>query len=91
MRTLTVHTADELAVRWKRKASDLNAAARTTRTPTEAARLLDVAQAYRVCAAELDAITAVSMELEAAHHGDPEPTDEETATALLEWSQGQRP
>jgi hypothetical protein len=75
MRTLTVQTADELAVRWKRKAFDLNASAKEARTPTEAARLLDVAQAYRVCAAELDAITLVSMELEAAHHGDPDRCD----------------
>lgn len=106
MRTLTVHTADELATRWKRRAFDLNNESRNARTTTEKARLLDVAQAYRCCAAELDAITAVSMELEAAHHGDPEPevitvSDDEgllircdpstAANALMEWSQGERP
>jgi hypothetical protein len=72
MRTLNVHTADDLAVRWKRRAFDLNNEARGARTVTEKARLLDVATAYRACAAELDAITAVTMEMEATHHGDPE-------------------
>ena len=64
------------------------------------------AQAYRVCAAELQALVAVSMEMEAAHGGDPEPEPECPAcpqprghsgpcvfdpNALLEWSQGRRP
>jgi hypothetical protein len=87
VRTLTLHTANELALRWKAKAARLNADSVAAETVTERARLLDVATAYRACAAELDAITAVSMELEAAHHGDPgQPVDFETA--LLNWSQG---
>ena len=78
MRTLTVHTADDLLTRWKEKAFrlDLSAAERdhTTSQGRQLAGLdRERAQAYRVCAAELAAIVAVSMELEASHHGDPEP------------------
>lgn len=90
MRTLTLHTADELAVRWKRRAVELEGT-----NAYEQGK----AQGYRVCAAELLAIVAVSMELEAAHHGDPEvdrfPSDDaedaDAANALLDWSQGRRP
>jgi hypothetical protein len=76
MRTLTVYTADALVERWKRRAVEL---------VTDLDRLGDdlgdyergykegEAQAYRCAAAELMAILAASMEMEAAHHGDPEP------------------
>ena len=67
MRTLTVHTADELATRWKRRAMEL-ADSCLGAGDYEAG----MAQGYRVAAAELQAICAVSMEMEAAHHGDPE-------------------
>lgn len=99
VRTLTIHTADELVTRWKAKAHqlDLDADANPVRT----SYLVDTAraQAYRVCAAELAAIVAVSMELEAAHHGDPEvdrfasddAEDADAANALMDWSQGRRP
>lgn len=81
MRTLTLHTADELVERWKRRAFELDHPSHPDRT---------AAQAYRVCAAELMAIVAVSMELEAAHHGDPEQEETALANALFEWSQGRR-
>jgi hypothetical protein len=98
MRTLTLHTADDLAVRWKRKAFELGERAMSYpqhRIGRHLAALdREAAQAYRVCATELDAIVAVSMELEAAHHGDPEPeleTETVSPNALLDWSQGNRP
>lgn len=67
MRTLTLHTADDLVVQWKRRAMEL---ADTVLGAGDYEAGL--AQGYRVAAAELAAIVAVSMELEAAHHGDPE-------------------
>jgi hypothetical protein len=67
MRTLTVHTADELLTRWKRKAAELMVADTDPGLYEEG-----LAHGYRVAAAELAAIVAVSMEMEAAHHGDPE-------------------
>ena len=69
MRTLTVHTADELVERWKRRAIKLLA------DPTDD-YFEGMAQGYRVCAAELMGILAVAMEQEAAHHDDPEPPDD---------------
>jgi hypothetical protein len=72
MRTLTVHTADELAQRWRRLAHVLDGQAAETALPEAAPRIREIAQTYRVCASELMALVAVSMELEAAHHGDPE-------------------
>ena len=81
MRTLDIHAADELVTRWKRRAFELDLSAE--RRPTDRiGRLLrdldrEKAQGMRVCAAELAAVVAVTMELEAAHHGDPEP-DERT-------------
>ena len=68
MRTLTVHTADELLARWKRRACELMVADTKPGAFEEG-----VAHGYRICAAELMALVAVSMELEATHHGDPEP------------------
>lgn len=78
MRTLTLHAADELAQRWKRRASDLDRAAKSRGSDDRLARHLaaldrERAQGYRVCAAELHALVAVTMEMEAAQHGDPEP------------------
>ncbi len=75
MRTLTLHTADELVERWRRRA-----VAAAENAIDSAAKGWDftagygegMAQGYRVAAAELLAILAASMELEAAHHGDPE-------------------
>jgi hypothetical protein len=63
MRTLTVYTAESLVERWKARAERL----RTVYG--------DVGTAHQIecCAAELEAILAASMEMEAAHHGDPEP------------------
>lgn len=72
MRTLTVHTADELAVRWKRMALKLTAEAESTEVAGAGVAIRAAAEAYRVCAVELQALAAVTMELEAAHHGDPE-------------------
>jgi hypothetical protein len=79
MRTLNLHTADALVTRWKKRAFDLDQRAEQgyeNPHPGVARLLADLdrerAQGYRVCAAELAAIVAVSMELEAAHHGDPE-------------------
>jgi hypothetical protein len=88
MRTLALHTADELAVRWKRWAEHLSA--EIADSDRFVANMGDYergykegrAQAYRVAAAELQALTAVSMELEAAHHGDPEPDSELAARAF---------
>jgi hypothetical protein len=71
MRTLTLHTADDLVERWKRRAEELSAAEGVS-GPYERGYKDGEAQAYRCAAAELMAIVAVSMELEAAHHGDPE-------------------
>jgi hypothetical protein len=77
MRTLTVHTADELAVRWKRKAMQLMESEDALESMGRNGEALKAAaQAYRVCAVELQALLAVSMELEAAHHGDPEPRND---------------
>jgi hypothetical protein len=94
MRTLTLHTADALITRWKARAHALDLEAGKRPADDRIERMLAgearaQAQALRVCAAELAAICAASMELEAAHHGDSEPVDFETA--LLEWSQGQWP
>lgn len=72
MKTLTLHTADELLTRWKTKAHQLDLAAEGFSTAALKLPFQEAAQAYRVCAAELAAIVAVSMELEAAHHGDPD-------------------
>ena len=97
MRTLTVHTADELVERWKRQAIKLLA------DPADD-YFEGMAQGYRVCAAELMGILAVAMELEATHHGNPEPVDwssypgridgdpePEDPNGILEWLLGQRP
>ena len=75
MRTLTLHTADALVERWKGWAMDSQKAAEAMEGRADYNRGYEhgKAQAYRVAAAELMAICAVSMELEAAHHGDPEP------------------
>jgi hypothetical protein len=80
MRTLTVHTADELAQRWKRQAFDLDQRAHR-HADDSIGRMLtaldaEKAQVFRVCATELQAIVAASMEMEAAHHGDPEPDND---------------
>lgn len=64
MRTLTLHTAADLVERWRSKASV------GARVGTDYDR--GMAHAYRVAATELEALCAVSMELEAAHHGDHE-------------------
>lgn len=80
MRTLTVHTADELVARWRLRAERL----RTEWGDVSTAHAIDC------CAVELEAILLASMELEAAHHGDPEPAVD-FETALLHWSQGERP
>lgn len=68
MRTLTLHTAADLVERWRSKASV------GARVGTDYDR--GMAHAYRVAATELEPLCAVSMELEAAHHGDPEPVDD---------------
>ena len=78
MRTLTVHTADDLIARWKGWAMDSQVAAEAMEGRPGYNRGYEhgKAQAYRVAAAELMAIVAVSMELEATHHGDPEPEED---------------
>lgn len=68
MRTLTVQTADELVERWKRRAAKLGRITHSTPSDYE----LGQSYGYRAAAAELMALVAVTMELEAAHHGDPE-------------------
>ena len=74
MKTLSIHTCDELVERWKRWAEELDDGRMGT---YEAGK----AQGYRVCATELMAVISVSMELEAAHHGDPRRSRARTATA----------
>jgi hypothetical protein len=99
MRTLNVHSADELQMRWKARAMELDLRAeggyeQMTYAAHIKAHMADLdrerAQAYRVCAAELAAIVAVTMEQEAIHHGDPEQSPD-FETKLMEWSQGRRP
>ncbi len=63
MRTLTLHTADELVERWRARAERR----RTVWGDPDGAHQIEC------CATELAAILAASMEMEAAHHGDPEP------------------
>jgi hypothetical protein len=70
MRTLTVHTADELVERWRIRALRWRFAWGDVST----------ADAVEACADELEAVLRVAMEAE----GD-------AATALLDWSQGNRP
>lgn len=69
MRTLNVYTVDELVERWKRRAVNL---ADPGTVLGSGQYEQGQAQAYRCAAAELMAILAASMEMEAAHHGDPE-------------------
>jgi hypothetical protein len=76
MRTLDLHTADDLAVRWKKRAAE--AAASCNAGDEFDGYYAGLAEAYRAAAAELDAVAAVTMEMEAAHHGDPEPFHEQT-------------
>jgi hypothetical protein len=96
MRTLTVHTADELVERWKRRAMDREAVAARVIIGNGDYEMGE-AQAYRCAAAELMALLAASMEMEATHHGDPEPVDwssypePEDPNGILEWLLGQRP
>lgn len=63
MRTLTVHTADELVTRWRTGAAQRRALW---------GEMDERAHAVEICANELEAILLASVELEAAHHGDPE-------------------
>jgi hypothetical protein len=62
MRTFTVHTADELVARWRAKAER----SRTVWQDESCAHVVEV------CADELEALLLASLELEAAHHGDPD-------------------
>jgi hypothetical protein len=78
MRTLTLHTADELAARWKRQAAELSerGALRALKGGHNNRLMSDLdnqqAQTLRCCASELQALVAVSMEQAAIDHGDPE-------------------
>jgi hypothetical protein len=74
VRTLNVYTVDELVERWKRRAMNLEDDP-AGHSPYEYGYANGQAQAYRCAAAELMAILAASMEMEAAHHGDPEPDE----------------
>jgi hypothetical protein len=64
MKTLSVHTAEELIGRWRLRAERWRSGYNDVST----------AHAIDCCAVELEAILMAHMELEAAHHGDPEPS-----------------
>lgn len=78
MRTLTVHTADELVEQWRLRALRWRVAWGDSST----------AHAVDVCAAELQGLLDAAIAAEAADHAEPH---DDAANGLLNWSQGLRP